>query len=468
MSEETSGQQPCAATSCTRETLSCVATSMRSLQSLMEQGDFEEISDVFLRICMGEPPAQPRSKAGLTDPVHSSTVPMRMYFGVTRPSSASTAVPSSSLSLCSASMEPSAASDLPQEQGNMNVSTEYENEGRENSGLCRGTNGIGAKRLEGRREESEADASTCPGVPGVEGGRDTGTRCSNVAHDDDSSCAATPSKKEACFSASGEKTGGKSNTAGTAAAFLARRSPRLQKSQDTQRQEPLSSPASKRHYPTLQQQQPWGAPSRGSAAGRGRPHMRGGKRRQGTTVASLGPKRRREEAAAEEAPLSSRGGGGKAKQVNVDPGNEGGAISPPKSATSKRKGHCRGDAAKTAWAGKQARGAEDKGQKVSCCAVLGVYPIHLVMNSLLGLLGRRVEGQCIRLTMGIASVRQVNSWEHCYVLAMRCRLGRERKQNCAKRRIEQNRRPMRAHPLRIVRMLLRLTMSPFVALHCPS
>lgn len=342
-------EQPCADASCARESLSCLASSLQNLQNLMEEEDFEGISDVFLRICKGSSsrvlPIQHRLKVsncrGGSQASQSSTASTRMYFGATRPSSASTAVPSSSLSLCSASLEPSSAPDLPQEQASLcvNGDIEYEGKAARKNSSCQSTNGADVKHIEPRKE-NEGDTSRNGAVANTE------SSTSNILEDDTSCCAETPSKKNEALLGSKGEARGKASTVRSPTTFLARRSPRLQNpSQGTCRQEALSSPASNRRQLAPRQPQPWGSPSLGpsGATERNRKQLSGGKRRQGLIAGPIGPKRRREEGALE--PLSCRKMEGKSKrQVQADfAEGEARTTTPPKSAVTKRKGNYRGN-----------------------------------------------------------------------------------------------------------------------------
>lgn len=382
VAEETAdGGQPCAAAEYTKEISSCLGSSLRNFQSLIKEREFDEISGVFLRICREGSlkgfSMQNKSKVLLTtsglgdEPSDNPSVCTRMYFGATRPSSASTAVPSSSLSLCSASTEPSAASELPQANGNanLNLNLAYERKKSRNTGRCLDTSSVEARRLlDGRSDKGERNNRTSAAVSAQDSRRGAENNSTSLFDENALSCPATPSKTEEFCGGIRGKTKGKTKPQGPPpGAFLTRRSPRLQKTrQGIPRHDPHASPASmKQRLPPQQQQArapppPQGPPSEGEKS---RVYLNAAKRHQGVPPASAEVERGFDEGELERS-LSCRKGGEKTKQQIPadDRGPAAAAVSPPKSVSSKRKGFCRGTSAASLF-GKKSSRAENQGTR---------------------------------------------------------------------------------------------------------
>ncbi|KAL8434779.1 hypothetical protein ACSSS7_002916 [Eimeria intestinalis] len=378
-------QQSCAEGGFAQEVLSSFAFSLRSLQSLMEEGDLDEISDAFLRIhkdgSLEQGRRHRRTKqnqqrpSGIPQGGHASEGSMTMYLGAARPSCASTAVPSSSLSLCSASMDCSAAPE-PHEHATHTTIAAAGSTSRKQD-VCKGSEAAEGSLGDARQVESESGpmcSATAAATQQSQGA--TASSSSTPRGNSVSSRATTPLKKDVGSSASKEKARGRAKAGGAASApFHARRSPRLQKTgQGTQQHEPSASPATNKkqkqqasQQQQQQQQQHWGGASAwaaSTAAERSRAQMNAGKGNQGTSAAasSAEPKRRREGGGAwGETPTSSR----KAARLQQQPQQQGaaderGVVSPAVSLSPLKTNNPiqrKDDAAKTAAAVARARQA---------------------------------------------------------------------------------------------------------------
>ncbi|KAL8454404.1 hypothetical protein Emag_001431 [Eimeria magna] len=319
-------QQPSADGGYAQEVLSSFAFSLRSLQSLMEEGDLDEISDAFLRIhkkgSLEQGPRHRRTKqnqqnsSGLPQAGHAPEGSMTMYLGVARPSCASTAVPSSSLSLCSASMDCSAGPEPPEHATN-NAPASADNTPRKQA-AHKGSEDAEVRRGGARKVESESGPTRSAAAAVTQQSHEatassTGSSSSSSSSSSMprenlmSSRAVTPLKKDAGSSASREKARRRTKAGGgPSAPFLARRSPRLHKGgQGTPQREPAASPATSKKQkqqilqPQQQQQQHWGGGSAlaaSTAAEKSRVQTNAGKRLQSTSAAAFSAelKRRRE------------------------------------------------------------------------------------------------------------------------------------------------------------------------------
>ncbi|XP_026190689.1 uncharacterized protein LOC34619971 [Cyclospora cayetanensis] len=350
-------------------TSSASASALRSLHSLLEGGDFEELSDFFFRICKEGDSAQGASKLQGASRSNSAGA-IRLYFGGTRPSSASTSVPSSSLSLSSTSMEHSAPSDIPQEPHQSHGECEFAGDAA--LGICHSGNTIATKRLEDEKDENKheigsamggGDERWCPDTPAA--------NCSHPLADA-ASCTATPRKAKEAAPASSEetKTWGKTHAAESASASLARRSPRLQRAnQGTPRHEPMTSPASKKQCLASQQQPRRGEHSSSkssteTADNSTTPGGGGGKRQQATASGGGGghSQRKRGRGELDSMPMSPPTGCSSRSRTNPTceeaVREDAEALSPMKGASNKRKGSCRSDAAKASSGKKPSSAAQ--------------------------------------------------------------------------------------------------------------
>ncbi|OEH75100.1 hypothetical protein cyc_03238 [Cyclospora cayetanensis] len=355
-------------------TSSASASALRSLHSLLEGGDFEELSDFFFRICKEGDSAQGASKLQGASRSNSAGA-IRLYFGGTRPSSASTSVPSSSLSLSSTSMEHSAPSDIPQEPHQSHGECEFAGDAA--LGICHSGNTIATKRLEDEKDENKheigsamggGDERWCPDTPAA--------NCSHPLADA-ASCTATPRKAKEAAPASSEetKTWGKTHAAESASASLARRSPRLQRAnQGTPRHEPMTSPASKKQCLASQQQPRRGEHSSSkssteTADNSTTPGGGGGKRQQATASGGGGghSQRKRGRGELDSMPMSPPTGCSSRSRTNPTceeaVREDAEALSPMKGASNKRKGSCRSDAAKASSGKKPSSAAQAHGSK---------------------------------------------------------------------------------------------------------
>ncbi|KAL8270413.1 hypothetical protein Esti_005642 [Eimeria stiedai] len=384
-------QQPCADGGYAQEVLSSFAFSLRSLQSLMEEGDLDEISDAFLRIhkegSLEQGRRQRRTKpqqntSGLPQAGLASEGSINMYLGVARTSCASTAVPSSSLSLCSASMDCSAAPEPHVHATNNTLASAVRSPRKQDA--RQGSEGAEARREEARQVESEsgpmrsaAAAATQQSHGRSASSSSSSTSTSSMLREDPVSRAATPLKKDAGSSASREKARGRTKAgAGGAAPFHARRSPRLQKTgQATPQHESGASPAAnkkqkqqvsqpqQRHHQQQQQHWGWGSAwAASTAAEKTRAQLNSGKRRQGTSAAAFSAesKRRREGGGAWGETPPSTCKGARVQRQQQDAADEGGVMghaacmSPLKTSNPVPR---KGEAAKAAAAGARARQA---------------------------------------------------------------------------------------------------------------
>ncbi|KAL8428566.1 hypothetical protein Efla_003337 [Eimeria flavescens] len=386
------------------ELLSSVSSSLQHLQCLLEEGDFEEINRIFFRMHNDDPRKSvqlQRSGGPVSDAqiLRGPRGPSPLYpGGPPRPSSASTAVPSSSLSLCAASLEapdpgnakgpqrPPACCDCgkgapPLSSSGAEGASGAPKEGKLEAGSSHyaPAAAAAAAREERHREAAAATSSSNSNSSNRSSSNSTSSNSSSsgfVQSEGLFSFAAATPRKEAAAAAAGrerEKAKGRAKPAASASAFLARRSPRLQKAttgQSCVQQEAAASCASRKQQQQQQQQQQawgsssaWGASSAAADRG-GRALAVGGKRRQGAAVAasSAAFKRQKEGGGPSEGtPRSTRmqqlqqqqqQSCGDAEATSSSRRGAGGPLSPQKGSHPQQR---KGGLAKTAWAAVQAR-----------------------------------------------------------------------------------------------------------------
>ena len=343
------------------ELLSCMSTSVQTLKSLMEFEDFSELSDVFLSICRRSSSFHCSFKP---DTACASASHMRvLHLGNTRPSSASTAAPSSSLSLSSASMDLSAAVDQQQNDKRPPITpactpqhTPHCN--RNTSHYSHSTHAVEANSDEskngGHREQE--NSSCCAAAAAEAATAADQASCRGAANNDEASSprsTATPTKRSggpSSPSVSRSRNRLKVNSFKTQGVSLTRRSPRL--NQTSHGRKPTSTSQHAPHTIEDTTEAATAADASSSSSSSSSAHQQSvrtnGSRRG--VAASGGRKRRKEEETGDMTPSSTRKAPPKKHTMQLKPAAAGAAaaaatdnqsarLSPLKTANTKRKGN---------------------------------------------------------------------------------------------------------------------------------